>query len=37
MRNKHLFLPAVVAVLFLTTLAFADEDGRFDNSLHDQL
>jgi hypothetical protein len=33
MRNKHLFLPAVVAVLFLTTLAFADEDGRFERTL----
>jgi hypothetical protein len=33
MRNKHIILPAVVAVLFLTTLAFADEDGRFERTL----
>jgi hypothetical protein len=33
MRNKHLLLPAVAAVLFLTTLAFAQEDGRFERTL----
>jgi hypothetical protein len=33
MRIKHLFLPALSAVFFLTTLAFASEDGRFERTL----
>jgi DUF4097 and DUF4098 domain-containing protein YvlB len=33
MRNKHLLLPALVAVLLLTTLAVAEEDGRFERTL----
>src|SRR5512146_1914714 len=33
MRNKHLLLSALVAVFFLTTVAFASEDGRFERTL----
>ncbi len=33
MKNKHLLFPALVAVLFLTSVAFASEDGRFERTL----
>jgi putative adhesin len=33
MKNKHLLFPAFVAVLFLSTVAFASEDGRFERTL----
>lgn len=33
MRNKHLLLPAVLAVFSLSTLALASEDGRFERTL----
>jgi len=33
MRNKHLLFPALAAVFFLTTLAYASEDGRFERTL----
>ncbi len=33
MRNKHLLFPALATVFFLTTLAYASEDGRFERTL----
>ena len=33
MKNRHLLFPAFIAVLFLTTVAFAEEDGRFERTL----
>ena len=33
MRNKHLLFPALAAVFFLTTVAYASEDGRFERTL----